>query len=220
VVDLQQSCRSAASLIGNNAEKYKESLRCFVPLPVDSFIYELETFSQISHYLNIPERDMFNYEDWAGYLSDILNESELVHMRSYSDRSRLESLVSTVRELRQIGESHPHFQKIFRRREEMLNEFLISPHLLNVVMSQGSLDEDALKSAWVTWSVDNDVVFLEPIIKCCVKEIHAEKKIIPEVKQILSSEKMIGKWKSLVREDKFVELYEFVLNKVKLIANL
>lgn len=215
VMDLQQSCRSAVSLIGKNSMRYKEILRRVVPLPVDSFVYEFETFSQISHYLNIPERDMFTYEDWAEFLSDILMESELVHMRSYSDRARLESLVSAVRDLRQVGEAHPRFQRIWRRREEMMNEFLISPYLLNVVMSKGVLDEDGLKSAWDSRLVDGDVVFLEPIIKCCVQKIHADKKIIPSVKQALSFCGVMKDWKSLLLEDKFVELYEFVFNKVE-----
>ena len=218
IVDLQQGCKSARQLIGNNAVKYKDILRSCVPLPISSFVYELDTFSQIALYLNVAERDIFSYEDWANYLSDILTESGMVHMRSYSDRHRLESLISVVEEMKQLGESHPRFQRILRRREEMLNEFLASPYLLNTMVSYGVLDENGIKTAWAVRSVVGDVVFLETIIKCCIREIQSDGKIIPEVKQNLSSDKTMKAWKLLLQEGKFEELYEFVLNEVEKVA--
>lgn len=218
IVDLQQGCKSARRLIGDNAVRYKDVLRDCVPLPIGSFVYELDTFSQIAHYLNIPERDIFNYEDWANYLSDILNESGMVHMRSYSDRCRLESLVSVIEEMRQMGESHPRFQRILRRREEMMNDFLASPCLLNTVISYGDLDENGIETAWANRKEVGDVAFLESIIKCCIREMQADDKIIPEVNQNLSSNKTMKEWKLLLQEDKFEELYKFVLRTVEKIA--
>ena len=215
LADLQEACRFARLLIGDNAERYKDILRTCVPLSVDRFVYELDTFSQISHYVTIPEPDIFDYKDWDKYLSDILVESELVRMRSFSDRSRLQSLVSKIGEMRRDGESHQCFQRILRGREEMFDEFLTSPHLLKTVMSQGVLDEKGVKTAWVTKSAANDVVFLEPIIKYCVQEIQADEEVIPMVEQAISFGGAMREWQSLLRDDKFVELYEFVLKKVK-----
>ena len=220
VADLQQGCKSARQLINNNAVRYKDILRNSIPLPIGGFVYELDAFSQIAHYLNIPERDMFNYEDWTNYLSDIIIESEMVHMRSYPDRHRLESLVSAVKEMKQVGESHPRFQRILRRKEEMMNEFLASPYLLKVTMSQGVLDENGVKTAWVVRGVMTDVVFLEPLIKCCIQELQADEKIIPEIKQNLSSDRAMKAWKLLLQEDKFGELYQFVFNAVKKVAEI
>ena len=52
---LQETCERARRKISENTAEYKKSLRDFVPLPVERFTYELDTFSQISHYLNIPD---------------------------------------------------------------------------------------------------------------------------------------------------------------------
>ena len=215
VVDLQRSYRSAVRQVGNNTEEYKKHLRDIVPLPVESFVYG-DVFSSISYYLCVPDRRMFNYEDWAKYLSEILEESERVHMRRGTDESRLKSLVLTVNDLKQGGQEHPRFQEIWRRREEILNDFLASPYLLNEVMLRKDLD---IPSVWKNWSVKKDVVFLEPIIECCVEEIQADEKIIPKVKEVLCFGGVMKEWKSLLRDDKFVELYEFVLEKVKAISD-
>lgn len=220
VVDLQQGCKSARRLIGNNAVRYKDILRGCIPLPIGGFVYELDTFSQISHYLNIPERVMYNYEDWANYLSDIIVESKMVHMRSHSDRHRLESLVSVIEEMRQMGESSPRFQRILRRREEMMNEFLYSPYLLKLTMSKGVLDENDVKTALVIRDVMSDVVFLEPLIKYCIQKLQLDGKIIPEVRQNLLSDRAMRAWKLLLQEDKFEELYKFVLKAVKNVAEV
>lgn len=207
--ELQEACRTARRGISHMVKEYKEALRKYVPLPIDYFPYELETFSQVAYYLNVPMHDMFTYEDWADYISELISASEAVRMRKFSDRARLESLRETLVELRRAGKNHWRFMSIWNKREEILNAFLNSPKLLMKTISNGVPTPAEIVKIWN--AEDETIVeLLNPVIQDCTDELSASPQALSRAKRALSSREERRKLEELFADDGFVGIYDYI----------